>query len=244
MADFEKAYSKTLWYEGSYSNFNDDKGGETYRGVSRKYHENWSGWSIIDGMKNQTGWIVQLDLDKELQKRVHEFYFANFWMKIKGEEIKDQDVAEELYDTAVNMGIKYATIFLQKSLNVLNRNQRNYHDIAVDGAIGPQTLDILDRHIQLEGSSTHLLFWMNVYQAARYLEISERDNTQEIFIRGWGKRIGFNGPYVVNQSDEDPPKDWLIPGDPVVKQYPVIKLKDVIKKKGFWDKFVDLLNGV
>ncbi|KKK46716.1 hypothetical protein LCGC14_3162480, partial [marine sediment metagenome] len=38
MALFTEAYEITLQHEGGYSNDSDDVGGETYKGVSRRYH--------------------------------------------------------------------------------------------------------------------------------------------------------------------------------------------------------------
>ena len=48
---YKEAIKKTLKYEGGYVNDKDDRGGETYRGVSRRYHPNWSGWKIVDEYK-------------------------------------------------------------------------------------------------------------------------------------------------------------------------------------------------
>jgi lysozyme family protein len=51
MADFEIAYGETELREGGYVNDPVDRGGETHRGVARKFHPDWSGWKIIDQIK-------------------------------------------------------------------------------------------------------------------------------------------------------------------------------------------------
>jgi lysozyme family protein len=42
------------------------------------------------------------------------------------------------------MGVGTASIFLQRSLNVLNRQARDYADIKVDGWIGTKTIAALN----------------------------------------------------------------------------------------------------
>ena len=47
MADFRLAYKKIEAAEGGYVNDPDDKGGETYKGISRKANPDWNGWINI-----------------------------------------------------------------------------------------------------------------------------------------------------------------------------------------------------
>ena len=53
MANFEDAYKKLLIKEGGYVHDSDDSGGETYRGISRRYNPTWEGWDIIDTYKRK-----------------------------------------------------------------------------------------------------------------------------------------------------------------------------------------------
>ena len=108
MAIFEIEYNKTMSHEGGYSHDPHDAGGETYKGVARRYHIGWSGWKIIDSMKQENGFPRSLDNNKELQFKVLSFYKQNFWDRFQGDNIQDQDIAGELFDTGVNMGIKRA----------------------------------------------------------------------------------------------------------------------------------------
>ena len=48
MADFEKGFKKIIANEGGYVNDKDDKGGETFMGITRKNHPNILLWGIID----------------------------------------------------------------------------------------------------------------------------------------------------------------------------------------------------
>ena len=54
MAYFGDAFKKLSIKEGGYVNDKDDAGGETYRGISRKYNPTWQGWIMNVSYKNQS----------------------------------------------------------------------------------------------------------------------------------------------------------------------------------------------
>ncbi len=118
MADFKKAYAQTAKNEGGYSNDPVDAGGETWRGIARKKNPGWKGWAIVDKYRHQVEFKRFLEQDVELQLRVLAFYKAEFWDKIKGDKIDSQDVANSIYDSAVNMGVTAAVKLAQRSLNI------------------------------------------------------------------------------------------------------------------------------
>jgi lysozyme family protein len=78
-------------------------------------------------------------------------------------------------------------MLLQKTLNILNRNQKLYKDIKVDGIFGDQTFLTLKQSINKNGSVL-VYNLLNCYQAKRYLEIMEKSKEQEVFI-GWFNRV-------------------------------------------------------
>jgi lysozyme family protein len=102
-------------------------------------------------------------------------------------------LAEELFDTGINMGTAAAAGFLQRSLNALNRNSRDYADIAVDRRIGPATLAALAGYIaaRADGGEAILLKAVEALQGAHYLRLAETRPSQEAFLYGWlANRIG------------------------------------------------------
>lgn len=105
MANFDISYNRTLKFEGDYVDDDNDTGGETYKGISRKYNPSWCGWKIIDKYKKLKNFPKNLDSDNQLQILVKNCYRDNYWKAIHGDEISNQKVADDLYDTAVNMGI-------------------------------------------------------------------------------------------------------------------------------------------
>lgn len=117
MANFEKALELVLKNEGGYVNDPNDNGGETYKGISRRANPQWSGWKIIDGYKKKyKDFKKKLDSDNELQKCVKSLYRSNYWNPIKGDDLVHQDMAEEIFDAAVNFGITKAIKLAQKTV--------------------------------------------------------------------------------------------------------------------------------
>lgn len=189
MADFDAAYSRTAAIEGGYVHHPRDRGGETYRGISRRRHPHWSGWRAVDAAKPEADFPAVLERSRRLARAVKHFYRVNYWDRFRGDQIPDQSVADELFDTAVNMGVATAVRFLQRSLNLLNRDEKNYTDIVVDGVCGEQTLTTLATLLALDRKPGNLLCLMNVLQGARYVDLVRRHPDQEEFIRGWLKRL-------------------------------------------------------
>lgn len=188
MANFTEAYRLTSAHEGGYVNDRVVRGGETYRGISRIHHPNWQGWRVIDAAKSEANFPGSLKSDRSLQTSVKKFYRQRYWDPFRGDDIPDQEVANELYDTGVNMGLRRAVRFLQHGLNLLNRDEKDYRDLVVDGWFGERTLATLLTHLEQEENADPLLKLLNIQQGARYAAIMEADSSQERFARGWLKR--------------------------------------------------------
>ncbi|GAB4358816.1 MAG: glycosyl hydrolase 108 family protein [Gammaproteobacteria bacterium] len=188
MASFARALAIVLKHEGGYVNDPVDRGGETYRGIARRFHPDWSGWKRIDALKRRAGFPASLGNDRSLQRSVADFYRRYYWRPIQGDKLGDEALAQELFDTAVNMGVRRAVRFFQEALNLLNRNQKNYDDLVVDGWLGAKSLAALEALVKSDRGSRHLLKLMNALQAAHYIEIMRNDPRQERFARGWLNR--------------------------------------------------------
>jgi len=193
MTDFKKAYGRTELAEGGYSIHPSDRGGETYKGIARKFHPKWEGWIVIDMAKKMPGFPDSLRANASMEKSVQEFYKDNYWEKVSGDFLYRQDIANAVFDSAVNMGVAWAGRLLQRTLNILNNNGRYYPDIKVDGKIGPITVAAIKRYYLTSRDDKEadriFIFWYNAYRVARYIAIAEKDRSQEIFIRGWGNRV-------------------------------------------------------
>lgn len=174
MSDFKTAYTKYIQpNEGGYSNVVGDKGGETYAGITRKNYSNWSGWSVIDAKKRlySTGIIPRNSIFNELNSVTEQFY-NDQWNKSRFGEIKNQDVANLLYDFFINSGPS-AFKQIQKLVNV-----------PIDGTMGNQTLTAINNSnaAQLYGS-------LKTARANFYATIVANDPSQSQFIKGWTNRL-------------------------------------------------------
>jgi len=121
-------------------------------------------------------------------------YRAVYWQRPGFEQVALHAplLALELFDTGVNMGPQVAATFLQRALNVLNRGGTDYPDILADGDIGPMTLHALDGLLSRRANGETLLIRAcDCLQGARYIEIAEKNPSQEVFEAGWlGNRVG------------------------------------------------------
>ena len=104
MANFGDAFKKLSIKEGGYVNDKDDAGGETYRGISRKYNPTWQGWNMIDQYKKHytvgsKEFKSKLDNDIQLQKLVWSKYKIGYWDVFELDDFNSQRVAEQLFYT-------------------------------------------------------------------------------------------------------------------------------------------------
>jgi len=172
MANFNEAYASTMKAEGGYINDPDDPGGETYKGVSRKYHSKWGGWIVIDLLKHKPNFPKNLDEDKTLQQEIKNFYEINYWDKIQGDTIQDQDIAESIFDFAVNAGPRTSAKLAQISVQA-----------TPDGVIGPKTL----KKLNTEDKKTFLAVFA-LAKIGRYLKICETNTSSRKYFYGWVRR--------------------------------------------------------
>lgn len=180
MTDFREAFLRTMQHEGNYSKDPKDPGGETYKGISRRHWPQWDGWELIDSLGPNV-------YNAELQRRVERFYLRNFWEPLRCDSFP-QAIANELFDTAVNIGVKNAAFFFQRAINLFNQGGTLYPNVTTDGAIGNETLKAFDK-IPSKYLG-HLLTAMNVYQGAYYIDRMETDERNERWV-GWFNRVSL-----------------------------------------------------
>lgn len=162
--------------EGEYTNDPRDSGGATRYGVT-------------EATARQYGYTGDMrDLPKP---EAHAILSAMFWQPVKGDELLAISplLAYEVVDTAVNMGARRATLFLQRALNVFNDRGDAYAELLPDGILGPATMCALHAfHTFREDEGIEVLVrLLNCMQGAFYVEIAERREKDEAFIYGWIK---------------------------------------------------------
>ena len=145
---------------------------------------------MVDKLKQESDFPKNLDVDPELLNLCVKFYHDQFWVVINGDSIPVQEIADKIYDTAVNMSPLVSIKIFQNTLNILNKNQKLYRDIEDDGKIGQDTLGALGSYLATD-SVDLLLKVMNVSQGCRYLQLLLEPD-QEDFARGWFSRVEIN----------------------------------------------------
>jgi lysozyme family protein len=171
---FERALAHTTGLEGGYSNHPSDSGGQTRYGITEK----------VARAFGYGGPMAELPF--ELATRI---YKEQYWDPLLLDEVSSLSLplAMELFDSAVNVGVPTASRWLQRSLNVLNRQQVDFGDVVVDGRVGRVTLAALRAYLTKRKSEgeTVLLRVLNSLQGAFYVELAERREKDEDFIYGW-----------------------------------------------------------
>jgi lysozyme family protein len=160
--------------EGGYTNHPADRGGPTC-------------WGITEQVARAYGYIGEIEAMPQSVART--IYLDKYWIWPRFDQVNEicTAVAEELLDTGVNMGQGMAATFLQRALNVLNREGKLYPDIKVDGGIGKMTLAALNAYLKARGKDgeTVILRALNAQQGERYIQLAEKRPSQEEFIHGW-----------------------------------------------------------
>ena len=160
--------------EGGYVDHPADRGGPTRYGITQ----------AVARAEGYTG--TMRDLPRHLAARL---YRRRYWQAPNIDRVATRAplLAAELFDTGVNMGPAVAATFLQRVLNALNRQQRDWADLVVDGNIGGQTLHALDTLLATRGTSAEavLIKAINALQGERYLHLAETRPANEAFLYGW-----------------------------------------------------------
>jgi lysozyme family protein len=172
MADFSVAFQKVLQHEGGYVNDPNDPGGETYKGIARNMNSKWEGWAIIDVQRKLPDFPKNLDSNVELQGKIENFYETNYWDRIKGDDITDNDIASSIFDFAVNVGVSTSCSLAQMVV-----------DMEPDGVIGDDTVVKLNAF-----EKDYFLVAFTIAKIARYASIVKKRPSSQKYFYGWVRR--------------------------------------------------------
>ncbi|HEX5130241.1 MAG TPA: glycosyl hydrolase 108 family protein [Usitatibacter sp.] len=174
MTSFESAFDHVVGVEGGYSDRAADRGGKTKYGITER----------VARAHGYQGEMRDLPLGV-----ARDIYKAQYWDTLRLDQVAEASypIALELFDTGVNMGIAWAGRFLQRALNALNHQARDYADMTVDGIVGPVTVAALRAYLARRNGEGEvvLLGALNGLQAERYISIAEADPVQEENVYGW-----------------------------------------------------------
>lgn len=164
MADFNVAFENVIRDEGGFqlTDIPGDRGGMTYAGIARNPNPHWAGWALVD----------RKEFGGPLTSMVREFYRVNYWDRVRGDEIADQQIAETIFNFGVNAGVGLSVKLAQIVAGAVP-----------DGVIGPKTIELLNRCTAKGFTASYA-----VAKIARYAEICNRNKSQSKFLLGWINR--------------------------------------------------------
>lgn len=169
----EQMIADLIKVEGGYSDHPADKGGPTMYGVTQ-------------AVARANGWQGPMrDMPIAIAQNIYrkKYFIDPGFDRVY---LLSPLIAEEMFDTGVNMGTSVPGPWLQRLLNAFNDAKT---DLAVDGAIGPATVTALRLYLNKRGSDGEIVMVraLNCLQGSRYLDLAEKRQQNRAFIYGWLK---------------------------------------------------------
>ena len=156
MANFDPAVAKTIAREGGarYTETPGDAGGATKFGISKRAYP-------------------QLDIGQLTEQQAKDIYRNDYWNAVHGDDITAQPIAENIFDTSVNMGSARAIKLAQIALGVT----------PVTGVLDQHTLQALN-----SADTNRFLADYTLAKVARYVSLCNNNRSQSKFLLGWLNR--------------------------------------------------------
>src|SRR6185295_12872250 len=104
--------------------------------------------------------------------KVEALYRTSFWDRIQGDDIQNQQIANSIFDFAVNAGVSTSTVLVQHIV-----------ETETDGVMGEETIRAIN-----EKDPDYFLAAFTVAKIARYLSIVNRRPTSRKYFYGWVSR--------------------------------------------------------
>lgn len=150
---FDAAFARTIGHEGGYVDHPSDPGGRTKFGISQRAYPS------ID--------VAALTLDQ-----ARAIYHRDYWRAASCDSMPAR-LGIELFDAAVNHGVRPAVRMMQRALGV-----------ADDGVVGPVTIAAAQSVADVSG----LLMRFHGHRLRLLADLS----TWPAFGRGWARRVANN----------------------------------------------------
>lgn len=183
MSEFEPAFAFMIKHEGGFINHPSDPGGATNLGISLRFLKKLKHDATINTIK-------ELTIDS-----VKPIYHDYFWEPSKAFSISNQTLATKYFDFSVNMGNARAAKLLQTAYNsTIKETSYNYlgldsfivKDLVIDGIIGRQSLQRINKLLPL--NSTILTTLYKQEAVTFYEKLVKYDPKKKVFLKGWLNR--------------------------------------------------------
>lgn len=172
MADFKPAFAFTLQHEdpGGTGKVTEDGGGRTRFGIAARFHPDLAE-EFFTGPAEEA--LAEAGRIEERE----------YWEPMRLAEVKNQDVANKLFDMGVNMGTRQAGIYAQRAANMLLSRAVQAGVLTEDGNIGEKTLAAIN---SLEPAGFYQA--LREQSEAHYRHLAAVNPAQAGNLPGWLKR--------------------------------------------------------
>lgn len=167
--------------EGGYANVTNDKGGETYAGITRKNFPSWVGWSVIDAKPHPIKHNAKFS---ELDTAVSDFYLG-LYNQNNFNKITNQNVADILFDWFVNSGYLAVNTKEPETYGVDEILNKYFgKNLPMDGKFDAATIAAIN-----SVDPVKLYNQIKKERETFYRTRVAKDATQQKFLNGWLNRL-------------------------------------------------------
>ncbi|HEY6927442.1 MAG TPA: glycosyl hydrolase 108 family protein [Steroidobacteraceae bacterium] len=163
---------------GKFTNDPNDAGGPTKWGITLAELADFRGHPVavsdVEALTREEAWSI---------------LYAKYVRAPKFDQISKLSmvIAAKLIDAGVLFGQPTVIIWLQRCLNAFNLRAKRYSDVAIRGAVGPDTLDALRAFLAWRGKEGEgvLLEAITCMEGERAIELAEKRLQDEDYVYGW-----------------------------------------------------------
>ncbi len=161
---FDKAFDRVIGHEGGFQNDPADRG-------------NWTTGRVGEGENKGTKFGLaamtypDLDIENLTVQQAKDIYYRDWWASLGMDRFRPA-MQYQMFDAAVNHGMRNATKMLQRAVGAV-----------ADGVIGPKTLRA--------AANTDVNDLLMLFLAER-LEFFTNIKTFDLYGRGWSRRVAGN----------------------------------------------------
>lgn len=167
MDSFEIACDFVLDNEGGYCDYEEDSGGATKFGISKRF---------IDSLNLGVNYPHISALTTRDAKKIYKEYF---WYSGQFEKINDLEIICKIFDACVNLGMSCAVRIAQEAINIIADDV-----VKVDGILGSKTaitINCLDKQ--------RFLRYYQLGLMGHYIKLCVANPSQLKFLVGWFNRV-------------------------------------------------------
>lgn len=154
---FNKLVSIVLENEGgdTITNNPKDPGGLTKYGICAKYNPG-------------------VDIKNLTEEQAKQIYLKKYYLPCGADEVNDDELALNLFDSAVNPGLGW-----------INKTVQKFVKVEPDGSIGPKTIEAINKYYDKKG----LIALLKVSRKEYYRKLVKEKPAKNIFLNGWLRRV-------------------------------------------------------